>query len=350
MMAGVRAAMRFGCRAGLAVSASLVSLGVALGQDGRVERITVHGDALEGNLEGNTADREVFVYLPPSYDEASDQRYPVVYNLHGYTSTAQANVDYLEVPASIDRAIADGLNEVIVVFPDAMTLHGGAMYSSSETVGDWEAFVAEDLVAHVDEAYRTIGQRDARGLSGHSMGGYGTMRIGMKYPDVFGSLYAMSACCLDAREPAPNDAAAENVETVEEAKNLDFFPRALFASSAAWSPNPDKPPFYFDLPTEDGEPQPDVYADYAAAAVNAMVHQYVPELRSYDAIALEIGHKDFLLEGNETLTALLTSYGIEHTYETYEGDHVNRIPERFEDHLLPFFDRYLSGGEGASGH
>jgi hypothetical protein len=48
-----------------------------------VERIKIHGKALEGNLEGNAVDREVFVFLPPSYQKEKHLRYPVVYALHG---------------------------------------------------------------------------------------------------------------------------------------------------------------------------------------------------------------------------------------------------------------------------
>ncbi len=83
--------------------------------------------------------------------------------------------------------------------PDAFTIYNGSMYSSSPTTGDWETFIAQDLVAWVDGHYRTIPDRMSRGLAGHSMGGYGTMRIGMKHPEVFSSLYAMSSCCLTAR-------------------------------------------------------------------------------------------------------------------------------------------------------
>ena len=57
------------------------------------------------------------------------------------------------------------------------------MYSNSVTTGDWETFVAKDLVGYIDSHYRTLARRESRGLAGHSMGGYGTMRIGMKYPD-----------------------------------------------------------------------------------------------------------------------------------------------------------------------
>src|SRR5678809_1349357 len=86
--------------------------------------------------------------------------------------------------------------------PDAFTKYSGSMYSSSPTTGDWEAYIAEDLVGYVDSHYRTIANRMSRGLGGHSMGGYGTIRIGMKRPDVFSSLYIMSACCL-MNDPTP---------------------------------------------------------------------------------------------------------------------------------------------------
>jgi hypothetical protein len=116
----------------------------------------------------------------------------------------------------------------------------------------------------------------------------------------------------------------------------------VFASSAAWSPNPDKPPFYFNLPTENGAPQPSVYADYAAGALNSLVHQYVPELKSFGAIGMEIGDSDFLMADNRRMDALLTSYGVAHGFEIYEGDHVNKVAQRFEEHLLPFFTAHLS--------
>jgi S-formylglutathione hydrolase FrmB len=66
------------------------------------------------------------------------------------------------------------------------TLHNGSMYSSSVTTGDFELFIARDLVAYVDAHYRTIPERQNRGLVGHSMGGYGATRIGMKHSDVPG--------------------------------------------------------------------------------------------------------------------------------------------------------------------
>lgn len=327
--------------------AGVLPVAAAQQDQGSLEEITVHGSSLEGNLEGNSPDRKVFVYLPPGYATNPDRRYPVVYNLHGYTSTAKANVDYLALPESADRAIASGAAEMILVFPDAMTVHGGSAYASSVTVGDWEAFIAEDLTRYIDSHYRTIAARGSRGLSGHSMGGYGTLRIGMKYPDVYSVLYVMSACCLQPHLPAATDAQAESVKTVEEAQGLDFFQRGVFASSAAWSPNPDKPPFYLNLPTENGEPQPAVYADYAAGALTSLIHQYVPELKRYTAIGMEIGDQDSFIESSIKMDTLMTAYGIEHRFETYDGDHLNRVPQRFEGNMLPFFSDYL---KAASSH
>ena len=164
-----------------------------------VERIKIHGAALEDNLEKNAVDRDVFVFLPPGYAKDKRRRYPVVYALHGYSIGAEQWTREIHVPQTIEGAFALGTKEMIVVVPDSKTLHNGSMYSSSATVGDFENFIARDVVAYVDAHYRTIPNRMSRGLVGHSMGGYGATRIGMKHSDVFGSLYIMSPCCLSPR-------------------------------------------------------------------------------------------------------------------------------------------------------
>jgi enterochelin esterase-like enzyme len=166
-----------------------------------VERLTIHGAALAGNLEGNPPDRQAIVFLPPSYEKEAARRYPVLYALHGYSIGAEQWTAEIRVPQTIEGAFAQGAAEMIVVLPDSRTAHNGSMYSSSVTTGDFERFIARDVVAYVDARYRTIPERASRGLVGHSMGGYGAIRIGMKHPDVFGSLYVMSPCC--PRRAAP---------------------------------------------------------------------------------------------------------------------------------------------------
>ncbi len=99
---------------------------------------------------------------------------------------------------------------MILVFPDSKTMHNGSMYSSSQTVGDFERFISHDLIAAIDARYRTIPKREARGLAGHSMGGYGTARIGMKHADMYGAIYMMSPCCLSPRMMARPRAPTRN--------------------------------------------------------------------------------------------------------------------------------------------
>jgi enterochelin esterase-like enzyme len=164
---------------------------------GSMEKIVVHGKYLEGNLEGDSPDRDVFVYLPPNYAKNRNQRYPVVYFLHGYGIGAEAYVNLLWASDGADKDVAAGTSkEMIIVFPDSHTVYNGSMYSNSPTTGNWETYITEDLIGYIDGHYRTIANRESRGLAGHSMGGYGTLRIAMKYPEVYAAIYPMSSCCL----------------------------------------------------------------------------------------------------------------------------------------------------------
>jgi enterochelin esterase-like enzyme len=334
---------------------------------GTVEKVSVHGAALQGNLEGDSPNRDVFIYLPPSYATSRNQRYPVVYLLHGYGLTGERWMTFTNLAAAADKDIAAGtMKEMILVNPDAFTKYSGSMYSASVTTGDWESFIADDLVAYVDSHYRTIANRMGRGLGGHSMGGYGTIRIGMKRPDVFASMYIMSACCLmnqpfpaanRGRGPAPSEqsesrgrgAAPEGARGArgEQGRGRgagrgNGFGNVQGALAAAFSPNPKNPPDYFDNPIKDGEPQPLVIAKWAANSPLAMLDQYVTNLKKYHAIMGEVGLQDGLAASNKQMDQILTDFGVKHTFETYEGDHTNRVVERIELKVLPFFSQNLA--------
>ncbi|GAA0562002.1 alpha/beta hydrolase [Rhizomicrobium electricum] len=310
-----------------------------------VEKIKVHGVSLEGNLEGDSPDRDVIVYLPPNYNKDKARRYPVLYALHGYSISNEKWTTEIHTPQTIEGAFATGSREMIVVLANAQTLHNGSMYSNSPTTGNWEDFISRDLVAYIDGHYRTIANRLSRGIAGHSMGGYGTTRIAMRHPDVFSVFYAMSPCCMSARGAPP----AEMAKKMEAAKaagssaDLDFFTRATFASAAAWSPNPKAPPLYIDLPTKDGVPQPDIMAKWAANAPLAMVDQYIANLRQYKAIALDVGDQDGLKTDTAELHRILDSYGIVNSFELYSGDHVSAVADRWQNHVMPFFSKNLAG-------
>lgn len=315
-----------------------------------VEHIKVHGAALEGNLEGNAVDRDVFVFLPPSYAHDKSRRYPVVYALHGYSIGAEQWSHEIHVPQTIEGAFAQGAKEMIVVLPDSKTVHNGSMYSSSVTTGDFERFVSHDLVVYIDAHYRTIPERTSRGLVGHSMGGYGATRLGMKHSDVFGTLYIMSPCCLSPRTASPPnpelDKALEAVKTPEDSAKLPFFPRATLATAAAWSPDPKNPPLYLDLPTKDGQPQPEVLAKWTANAPLAFVDQYIGPLRQYRGIAMDVGDQDGLRLDAGKLHDVFDKYGLVNSFEIYPGTHTSKVADRFQNHVMPFFSKNLCSQPG----
>jgi len=340
------------------VFALLVLSGEACGQQkqiskGTVKRIKVHSNLLEGNLSGDSPDRYVSVYLPASYLASSTKRYPVVYFLHGYTDDDAKfygfKKHWMVLPPILDTVFSsDADHEMIVVTPDAYTLFQGSMYSNSITTGNWEDFVAKELVAYIDSHYRTIAQKESRGLCGHSMGGYGALRIGEKNPDVFSTVYLLSPCCLNSSPISmetlpPNFLHADSIKTKEEIQKADFFTKAILASAAAWSPNPTNPPFYVDLPVKDGKLQPVVLQKWDANRPLNNLDQYIFNIKKLTAIGFDAGTRDVAIaESIKTLDSEFNKYGIKHSFEIYEGDHINRVAERIEKKMLGFFSENLS--------
>ncbi len=310
---------------------------------GKLEKITVHGKSLEGNLEGDSADRDVFVYLPPSYASQPNRRYPVVYTLHGFQLHAAQWVGFANVSALEKDLAAGTAKEMILVAPDAFTLHNGSFYSNSKTTGDWETFLGVELVNYIDSHYRTLANRASRGLMGHSMGGYGTLRLGMKHPEVYSSLFAMSAAGMfETGEATPALTQMEAVKTKEDALKIPSGQKSPLARAAAWSANPQNPPLFFDLPVKDGKPQPVIAAKWMANSLLVMLEQYAPSLKRMKGIAMNVGLQDALLQTNRDMDEALTGAGIAHTFETFEGDHNGQVPANFETKVLPFFSQQLS--------
>jgi enterochelin esterase-like enzyme len=325
-----------------------------------VEHIRIHGAALEGNLEGEAVDRDAFVFLPPSYQNDRHRRYPVVYALHGYSIGAEQWTHEIHVPQTIEGAFAQGAKEMIVVLPDSKTIYNGSMYSSSVTTGDFENYIAQDVVTYIDAHYRTIPERTSRGLVGHSMGGYGASRIGMKHSDVFGALYIMSPCCMSpmgGSGPGPADRMREMAIASEKkvaaakspaelAAESPGFGAAQYATAAAWAPDPKKAPLYFDLPTMDGVPVPEIQAKFAANAPLVFVHQYIGNLKKYRAIAMDVGDQDGLRVDAGKLHDIFDSYGIVNSFEIYPGTHTSAVADRIQNHVLPFFSKNLCFAAG----
>jgi enterochelin esterase-like enzyme len=272
--------------------------------------------------------------------------------LHGYTDSDEQwfgfTKHWINLSQILDKAMSGGgSREMIVVMPNAYTRFQGSMYSSSVTTGDWETYVAKDLVGYIDAHYRTLAHRDSRGLAGHSMGGYGAMRIGMKNPEVFSSIYLLSPCCLGPRTGGQANpermAKIEAIQTMEEFEKADFGTKATFAAAAAWTPNPANPPFYLDLPFQDGEPRPKVIARLTANAPLAMIDSYIANLAELKAIAFDAGDEDRGIAASiRELDGILNKYDIEHAFEIYPGDHINRVADRISEKVLPFFSENLA--------
>ncbi|MBC8427815.1 alpha/beta fold hydrolase, partial [bacterium] len=303
--------------------------------------------SLEGNLLGDPATREVIVYLPPSYDQGGN--FPVVYLLHGYTGNARtftsdgftglywpADSDFPEdgLYGMLNEMIAAGeLGEMIVVMPDGSNTYGGSFYTNSELTGNYEDYIVNDLVSYIDSNYRTIPSRNSRAIMGHSMGGYGAMKLAMKHPDVFGAAAAHSGLLyLDALRPMMPAIVAENPDGMMGPDPGKQFTSMVYVLSAAFSPNLANPPFFVDLPFEypSGVIIDEVWGKYMANDPFTMLSTYGANLASTRGIFLDVGEQDELVPPPvvDAFHQVLTAAGIDHEYEVFAGNHYNRLFER----------------------
>lgn len=320
---------------------------IAGAQKARVEAIRIHSAQISGNLLGTSSERDVYVVLPPGYDRQPKRRYPVIYALHGFSISADQWLKEIHVPATIEGAFAKGTPEMIVVFPNSKNEYGGAFYANSVTTGNFENFIADELITYIDAHYRTIARPEARGLVGHSMGGYGAARIGIRRAERFGALYLMSPCCLTPQGTqglSGQDAAViTKLPSVAAAKDLPFSRIGPLAIAAAFSPNRNNPPLFVDLPVDEkGNERPLVVAKKAANAPLAFLDQYSYKVRKYRAIGMDVGDKDSLVGDTTKMHEALDADGISNQFEVYQGTHTSRVAFRLQDAVLPFFGRALS--------
>ena len=333
------------------------ALNTAGAQGGGITHVdTIVAPSLAGNLIGDTNRREVTVYLPPSYARNRAKRYPVVYLLHGFAANHRAFMagvyTNMNTRLSMDSLIREGLvKEMIVVTPNARNAFDGSFYRNSVTTGNWEDFVYRDLVSFVDRRYRTIRNRSGRGIAGHSMGGYGALWVGMRHPETFSAIYALSPCCLRdfgavSQRGAGPWKAALRVREKPDILKAGFTADLLLALAAVYSPNASKPPLFIDLPNRlEGDSIVEVPAIAAKwlASPMSFVTQYASNLRRMH-VAFDAGRQDALKDIPISVTMLdsaLTELKVAHTAELYDGDHMRRIRSRIETHAMPFFSTVL---------
>jgi S-formylglutathione hydrolase len=329
--------------------------GVAVATAGRVETDTVASAALASNAIGDAGARQVLVYLPPGYDEETSRRWPVLYLLHGMTSTAGEWVDGtyqdFRLQAAMDSLADAGERGYIVVMPDADNRYGGSFYVSSETFGGWEDFVVRELVSWIDDEYRTVANVANRGLAGFSMGGFGALYLGMRHPDVFGSVFALSPCCLGfVGEMAPGDSSWVDASTVPvsfEQGVVRGTVRRAWMLAAAFAPAGHADAFRFLPFVADASGAvtevPEVATRWREHLPLDMLAADTAALRG-TRVVIDYGAGDQIpsvVAGSRAFSALLAERGIAHTVTEFDGDHVGNVRERFHTALLPFFARSL---------
>jgi S-formylglutathione hydrolase len=345
----------------LASVLTLAATASATAQEGRLVREKVHGVSLEKTVTGESADRNVSIYLPPSYDSAPNRRYAVVYLLHGITDTDETwtkpwkkSDPWQSVPGVMNGAIAEKrIGEMIVVMPDAKTNWGGSFYTNSTVTGNWEDFIVKELVAYVDGKYRTLARSSGRGIAGHSMGGYGAVKLGMKYPDVFSVVYGINPAVLGwgrdltADNPAFNFLLTKKPGSPEEVMKGGFYALGIVVLAQAFSPNPANAPLFVDFPfaVVDGrlKPAEPGFTRWQENMPAYMVEKYEANLRKLRGLRFDSGYEDEFTHIPPTSRALseaLTARAIDHVFEEYNGDHRNRMmgrTGRLANEVLPYF-------------
>jgi S-formylglutathione hydrolase FrmB len=324
------------------------------GAQGKLLKQSFPAPSIQGNRGGEEANRSVTIYLPPDYDVDS-QRYPVIYFLHGFGANDKRTIAETKFNDLLDIAIRNGIiRPVILVIPSSHTLYRGSFYTNSSLTGNWADYIGKDLVQYIDRKFRTIANRNSRGLTGHSMGGNGALKIGMLYADVFGSVYSMSPGVLNWGEEISLSSPAFKI--LDSAKNKttashDFYTLLMTSLARTYSPNEQKPPFYGDLPVtyrnDSMVVNTDIVKLWEANFPYNMIEDHLAQLKSLRALKIDWGRNDEF--DHIPITCLqfskkLEAYGVKHVAEEYNGNHGDRMSGmegRIYTEMFPFFQAHL---------
>jgi enterochelin esterase family protein len=249
---------------------------------GTVDRVRFRGASLEGNALGDPVERELIVYLPPSYrasppDQQAERRFPVVVLLAGFAGTGASLLNFKPWEPNLferyERLLAQGCGEAILVLPDCFTRLGGSQYLDSPAVGDYQRYLCDDVLALVDTHYRTLPRREARAVIGKSSGGFGALRIGQDRPERFAVIGSHAGDC--AFELCIRPRFVEVAPVYERHGGLDGFLRTLAEHGGA----------------------PRSQTEFHALEIAALAHAYAPlpegggELPFDPRTAMPIPHK-----------------------------------------------------------
>ena len=294
------------------------------------------------------AEASYLVYLPPSYGKVRGKHYPVIFELPGFTGTARSAVNYNPWKANIaerlDRLIAAGSPECLLVVADGFTAYGGSQYINSTATGRYEDHLVSELVPYIEDKYGVGRSPAARAIMGGSSGGYGALMLGMRHPDVFGHVAAHSAdSAFEASYGAdiPKAVTAlgayggsmkrfrEEFLKSREKWTFDISLLVLMGMASCYSPNL-KSALGFDLPFDErtGELLPKVWARWREHDPVVACRRYAANLKKLKTLYFDCGTKDeFNLHlGARLLSRRLKELGVKHTHEEGSWGHMNRAP------------------------
>jgi enterochelin esterase-like enzyme len=215
------------------------------------------------------------LYLPPDYDSNKTRRYPVIYFTHGMSVDSKRPITSGYV-ARVDRAIRIGVMPPTIVVV-IQGLNRGWWVDSKDGKYPMESVVIKDLISHIDSTYRTISRREARAIEGHSMGGYGALRLGFKYPELFTAVTGNSPALIA-------------IDSFSTGNNLEMFQNTFGADRT-----------YYD----DSGP-------WSIAAKNA------DKIRK-QSIRIICGDQDGLFPRSQWMDGILTKLGIPHEFLPVQG-------------------------------
>ena len=313
---------------------------------GRWEHLEIDSEALRGNPLGDPHVRPLWVYTPPAYEAEPDNRYPAVYVIQGLTGQLDmwTNREPFRptFPELVDGLFASGdAPPAIVVLVDCWTSIGGSQFLNSPGTGRYHDFLCDEVVQFVDARFRTIGDRDHRGIQGKSSGGYGALVTPMLRPDLFSALAshagdALFEICYLPEFRETSRVLREEYEGSYERFWQDFRSRPAMSKkhdgtllndwcmAACYSAEPDGTvTLPFDTAT--GRLIDEVWQRWLAWDPVRMIPRHADALRSMRAIWLDAGTKDewYLDNGAVAVSKELEAIGVAHTLELFDAGHMS---------------------------
>jgi putative esterase len=317
----------------------------------------VRSENLARNKCGTDPLRRIVVYLPPGYAPSSSERYPVIFFLpNPFEENYRYDFDHRGAQDLFDRAIGEGqVGNFILVAADMNTALGSSWYVNSSVTGNWEDFIVEELVPYIDANFKTLANRESRGITGIFIGGYGAIRLAMRHPDVFGSVYAMhpvgTGTGVGVSMNIPKWDILTNAKSMDDVKK-DAGTWIFTTMFQAHLPDPDKPPLFIDLPArkKDGR----LIIDAASMDrfrnnfyLETMIPKYAENLKSLRGFKFDWTRDDANYDhvyANQAFTRKLNEFGVAHSAEEYTGpfDESNwGIDGRIFTEVLPFFRTHM---------